>query len=67
MHPGGAYKPGSFIEFQGFSLWISYRRKGKFKTKVLAARWFVSLAQAPPLSAAGEGLQDRKEYDISST
>ena len=38
----------------------SYRKRGKFKTKCLTARQFISPTQAPCLSAASAGLQDGK-------
>ena len=44
----------------------SYRERGKFKTKFLATRQLINPTQAPSLSAASEGLQDRKKYNASS-
>ena len=38
----------------------------KFNTKFLAARQFISPIQAPWLSAASEGLQNRKKYNTSN-
>ena len=35
-----------FIKFKGF-LWKSYRKRGKFNTKFLAAKQFISPTQAP--------------------
>ena len=41
-------------------------RRGEFNTKFLAARQFISPTQAPRLSAASEGLQNRKKYNTSN-
>ena len=45
---------------------IPKRKKGHFNTKFLAARRFISPTQVPSVSAAREGLQDRKKYKTSS-
>ena len=42
------------------------QKEGKFNTKFLAASQFISPIQAPWLSAASEGLQDREKYNTSS-
>ena len=44
--PGEFINRGLFIEFKGSSLWKSYRKRGKFNTKFLAARQFISPTQA---------------------
>ena len=42
------------------------QKRGKFNSKFLAARQFISPTQAPELSAASEGLQDRRKYNTSN-
>ena len=43
----------------------SYRKRGNFDTKFLAARQLISPTQAPWLSAASEGLQNRTKHNTS--
>ena len=62
--PGEFINWGLFYLIERFSLWKSCRKRGKFNTKVLAARQFISPTQAPWPSAASEGLQDRKKNTI---
>ena len=63
--PGDFINRGLFIKFKGL-LCGNPRKKQKFNTKFLAAKQFISHTQAPWLSAASEGLQDRKTYNTSN-
>ena len=47
------------VKFKGLLCGI-LQKEGKVKTKFLAARQFINPTQAPSLSAASEGLQEKK-------
>ena len=66
--PGGGYKLGSlFIKFKSLLCGNPTERgERKFNINFLAARQFISPTQAPWLSPASKGLQDRKQYNTSS-
>ena len=44
----------------------SNRKRGHFNTECLAAGQFINPTQAPSLSPASHGLQDRKKYYTSN-
>ena len=66
--PGEFINQNVLIKFGGFHCRnsIVYRKRGKFNTNFLAARQFISPTQRPWLSAASEGLQNRKKYNTSN-
>ena len=64
-HPGEFINWGLLLNLKVLSVEI-LQREGKFNTKFLAARQFISPTQAPWLYAASEGLQDRKKYNTSN-
>ena len=53
------------IKYKGLFCGNPTERGGKFNTKFLAARQFISPTQTPWFSAASEGLRDRKKYNRS--
>ena len=64
--PGEFMNWGLFIKFKGLLCGDPTEKRGKFNTKFLAARQFISPIQAPWLCAASKGLQERKKYNTSS-
>ena len=62
--PGEFINRGLFIKFKVLLCGNPTERGGKFNTKFLAARQFISPTQAPRLSAASEGLQNNRKNAI---
>ena len=64
--PGEFINRGPFIKFKGFLCGNPTERGESLILNFLAGRQFISPTQAPWLSTASEGLQNRKKYNTSN-
>ena len=66
-HPGLVFKPRFLYYIQRFSLWKSYRKTGKIKTKFLATKQVISPPQGALLVCGKGGASGQEKHYIDKS